>query len=79
MIISDEAALSRQMRGSRAASGAGGAADSTRGPSRIQTAAAIAPTSITPASAYSGACTPAAEASGGSVNDAIAAPAGTAV
>ena len=79
MIISDDAALSRQMRGSRAASGAGGAADSTRGPSRIHTAAAIAATSITPASAYSGAWTPAAEASGGSVNDAIAAPAGTAV
>ena len=51
MIISDEAALSRQMRGSRAASGAGGAADSTRGPSRSQIAEASADTSIAPASA----------------------------
>ena len=51
MIISDDAALSRQIRGSRAASGAGGAADSTRGPSRSQIAAASAATSMKPASA----------------------------
>ena len=68
------------MRGSRAASGAGGAADSTRGPSRIQIAAATAATSITPGERVQRRrATPAAEASGGSVNDAIAAPAGTAV
>src|SRR5215210_4606395 len=79
MIISDDAALSRQMRGSRAALGAGGAADSIRGPSRSQIAAARAAASMTPARAYSAACTPAADASGGSVNEAIAAPAGTAV
>jgi hypothetical protein len=51
MIISDEAALSRQMRGSRTASGAGGAADSCAGASRSQTAAATAASSIPPASA----------------------------
>src|SRR5262245_64849895 len=79
MIMSDDAALSRQMRGSRTASGAGGAADATRGPSRSQIAAAAAETSIAPASAYSAASTPAAEASGGSENEASAAPAGTAV
>src|SRR5215212_8312462 len=79
MIISEDAALSRQMRGSRWASGAGGAADSTRGPSRSQIPAARAAASIRPASAYIAASTPAADVSGGSVNEASAAPAGTAV
>ena len=79
MIMSDDAALSRQMRGSRTASGAGGAADSMRGPSRSHTAAATAASAITPASAYSAPSTPALDASGGRLNDAAAAPTGTAV
>ena len=51
MIMSDDATLSRQMRGSRTASGAGGAADSRRSPSRSHSAAATDATAIAPASA----------------------------
>jgi hypothetical protein len=52
MIMSDDAKLSRQMRGSRTASGAGRAADSRRSPSRSHRAAATDAASIAPASAY---------------------------
>jgi hypothetical protein len=51
MIISDDAKLSRQMRGSRAASGAGGAADSRRSPSRSHSPAVSDAASIAPPSA----------------------------
>ena len=68
------------MRGSRVASGAGGAADSTGGPSRSQIAASERRDEHERPRARTGPpSTPAADASGGSEKDASAAPAGTAV
>ena len=78
-ISSPLAMPSRQMRGSRAAGGAGGAAERRSGGLRSHSAAASADAASAPAITSRATSTEVAAASAGSENDAAAAPSGTAV